>query len=109
MEFAGDPGCDFVTLYTLGSYSADVFMVERGANIAGIDQQLGHSIDRYIANAKNLRTAKAAPIGSGDVWTWTGIDADTKLIISWHVGDRHHGAGMEYRHHRSKQFPRRSR
>src|SRR5437868_324581 len=25
------------------------------------------------AKARNLRTAKAAPIGSGDVWTWTGI------------------------------------
>ncbi len=48
------------------------------------------------AKAKNLRTAKAVPIGSGDVWTWTGIDADSKLIISWHVGDRHHGAGLEF-------------
>ncbi|GAA4470618.1 IS1 family transposase [Nemorincola caseinilytica] len=26
--------------------------------------------------------------GIGDVWTWTGIDADTKLIISWYVGNR---------------------
>jgi IS1 family transposase len=48
------------------------------------------------AKAKNVRTAKAAPIGSGDVWTWTGIDADTKLIVSWHVGDRHHGAALEF-------------
>jgi IS1 family transposase len=26
--------------------------------------------------------------GVGDVWTWTAIDADTKLIASWLVGDR---------------------
>lgn len=26
--------------------------------------------------------------GAGDVWTWTGIDADSKLIIDWFVGDR---------------------
>lgn len=26
--------------------------------------------------------------GDGDVWTWTGIDADSKLIVSWYVGDR---------------------
>ena len=26
--------------------------------------------------------------GVGDVWTWTGIDADTKLIVSWYVGNR---------------------
>lgn len=46
--------------------------------------------------ASNVRHASAAPIGSGDIWTWTGIDADSKLIISWHVGDRHHGAAMEF-------------
>jgi IS1 family transposase len=40
--------------------------------------------------------AKAAPIGSGDIWTWTGIDADSKLIVSWFAGDRHHGARMEF-------------
>lgn len=27
-------------------------------------------------------------IGRGDVWTWTAIDAESKLIISWAVGDR---------------------
>jgi IS1 family transposase len=26
--------------------------------------------------------------GTGDVWTWTAIDADTKLICSWYVGAR---------------------
>lgn len=25
---------------------------------------------------------------AGDVWTWTAIDADTKLVASWRVGDR---------------------
>jgi IS1 family transposase len=24
----------------------------------------------------------------GDIWTWTALDADTKLIVSWMVGDR---------------------
>lgn len=37
---------------------------------------------------KNVRGAKAAPEGAGDVWTWTALDADTKLIISWEVGGR---------------------
>lgn len=27
-------------------------------------------------------------MGVGDIWTWTAIDADTKLIASWMVGDR---------------------
>jgi hypothetical protein len=46
--------------------------------------------------AKNKNLRKAAPLGSGDVWTWTGLDADTKLIVSWRVGDRHHGAAMAF-------------
>jgi IS1 family transposase len=35
-----------------------------------------------------LKTAKAAPEGAGDVWTWTAIDADSKLIVSYLVGNR---------------------
>jgi IS1 family transposase len=37
---------------------------------------------------KNVAKAKSAPAGAGDVWTWTAIDADTKLIPSWLVGGR---------------------
>jgi IS1 family transposase len=40
------------------------------------------------AKQKNVAEAKAAPYGAGDTWTWTAIDADSKLIISWFVGDR---------------------
>jgi IS1 family transposase len=40
------------------------------------------------AKAKNVPHAKAAPEGAGDVWTWTAIDAETKLIVSYVVGDR---------------------
>jgi len=36
----------------------------------------------------NLRNAKAAPVDAGDVWTWTAIDADSKLVATWFVGDR---------------------
>jgi IS1 family transposase len=40
------------------------------------------------AKEKNVRTAKAAPQGAGDAWTWTAIDADTKLIAGWIIGPR---------------------
>ena len=40
------------------------------------------------AKAKNVPTAKAAPDGAGDTWTWTALDADTKLMIGWVVGGR---------------------
>lgn len=40
------------------------------------------------AKNKNVATAKAAPVGAGDTWTWTALDADSKLIVSWLVGKR---------------------
>jgi len=40
------------------------------------------------AKAKNVPTAKAAPEGAGDVWTWTALDSDSKLIVSYLIGGR---------------------
>jgi lambda repressor-like predicted transcriptional regulator len=48
------------------------------------------------AKQKNVKFAKTAPEGAGDVWTWTGIEADTKLIVSWHVGDRSQHTGIAF-------------
>jgi len=44
---------------------------------------------------RTLTTAKAAPEDAGDVWTWTAIDADSKLIVSYLVGDRSGQAAIE--------------
>ncbi len=46
------------------------------------------------AKQKNVPTAKAAPANAGDIWTWTAIDADTKLIPSWFVGGRDSDAAI---------------
>jgi IS1 family transposase len=40
----------------------------------------------YYAKDKTIATAKAAP--AGDVWTWTAIDRDSKMILAFEVGDR---------------------
>jgi IS1 family transposase len=40
------------------------------------------------AKQKNVPEDKQGKLGYGDVWTWTAIDADTKLIVSWLVGLR---------------------
>jgi len=40
------------------------------------------------AKAKNVPVEMQGKFGVGDVWTWTAIDADTKLIPSWYVGTR---------------------
>src|ERR1700730_17265581 len=40
------------------------------------------------AKRKNVPTAKKAPEGAGDIWTWVGLDAATKLVASFYVGSR---------------------
>jgi IS1 family transposase len=37
---------------------------------------------------KNVATAKAAPEGAGDVWTWTALEASSKLLVSYMIGGR---------------------
>ncbi len=48
------------------------------------------------AKQKNVPTAKAAPEGSGDIWTWVGLDADTKLVASFYVGSRDSEAAANF-------------
>jgi IS1 family transposase len=40
------------------------------------------------AKKKSVPSAKSAPEGAGDAWTWTALDADSKLIVSFLVGNR---------------------
>jgi len=47
------------------------------------------------AKAKNVPEEKKAP-GVGDVWTWTAMDADAKLMISYLVGGRDAGFAFEF-------------
>lgn len=48
------------------------------------------------ARQKNVPNAKAATEGAGDTWTWTAIDADSKLFMSWMVGGRDSGYAMAF-------------
>src|SRR5438445_8726448 len=47
------------------------------------------------AKAKNVRPEKKQE-GWGDIWTWIGIDADTKLVVSYLVGGRDGGWATEF-------------
>lgn len=40
------------------------------------------------AKEKNVPEERKGEWGYGDVWTWTAIDADSKLMVSWMVGRR---------------------
>jgi hypothetical protein len=48
------------------------------------------------AKAKNVPEDKKGTFGYGDVWTFTAIDADTKLIPSFMVGSRDAGTAHEF-------------
>lgn len=48
------------------------------------------------SKAKNVPTDKQGQFGFGDVWTWTAICADTKLIPTWYIGDRGAGSAWEF-------------
>jgi IS1 family transposase/lambda repressor-like predicted transcriptional regulator len=45
---------------------------------------------------KNVSPENAGVFGYGDVWTWTAIDADSKLVPCWHVGRRDGRAAYEF-------------
>src|SRR5215212_3026678 len=40
------------------------------------------------AKQKNVPNMKKPVDGAGDTWTWTAIEAETKLLITWLVGGR---------------------
>lgn len=46
------------------------------------------------AKGKNAKAAKSDE--AGDVWTWVGICADTKLVVSWAVGSRDAITGRDF-------------
>lgn len=41
-----------------------------------------------FAKKKNASQEMKDAGEAGDVWTWTGLDPDSKLMVSWFVGDR---------------------
>jgi IS1 family transposase len=50
------------------------------------------------SKAKNVPADKQGQFGYGDVWTWTALDADSKLIVSYMLGTRDAGAAHAFMH-----------
>ncbi len=48
------------------------------------------------AKEKNVPEHMKGKPGVSDVWTWTAMDADSKLMISWLVGERDAGYAAEF-------------
>lgn len=73
-----------------------VFHDEKVRNVKARRVQVDEIWSFTYAKAKNVPAAKAAPDGAGDTWTWTAIEADTKLILTWLVGGRDSEYAMEF-------------
>src|SRR5882757_10885052 len=59
-------------------------------NVRGLKSQRVQcdEIWSFVGAKQKNATPEQKADGWGDAWTWTAIDADSKLMISWLVGDR---------------------
>jgi IS1 family transposase len=61
---------------------------EHVRNVASKRVQCDEIWSFIYAKDKNLPSKLQGKYGVGSIWTWTALDADSKLIISWLVGNR---------------------
>jgi IS1 family transposase len=59
------------------------------------------------AKEKNVPDELRGKFGYGDVWTWTAMDAESKLIVSWMVGGRDAGTGYGFMQDLAKRLAHR--
>jgi IS1 family transposase len=52
----------------------------------------------FVGAKEKNASAEQKEKGWGDAWTWTAIDADTKLVPCWFVGTRDGGAAYHFMH-----------
>jgi IS1 family transposase len=52
----------------------------------------------FVGMKQKTANYKGIEQGAGDIWTWVGIDADSKLIVSYYVGNRDAVAANEFMH-----------
>src|SRR5438270_10903728 len=85
------------TVYKLLAEAGPVCTRFHDATVRGLASQRVQCDEAWAfcyAKQKNVAGAKAAPEGAGDVCTWTALDADSKLILSWAVGGRDAGYAL---------------
>lgn len=70
-------------LVSVGS-ACEKYHFENMVNVPARKIQCDEIWSFVYAKKKNLPEDKEG----GDVWTWVGIDADTKLVVSWMVGNK---------------------
>ncbi|MGB6786506.1 MAG: IS1 family transposase [Candidatus Acidiferrales bacterium] len=59
------------------------------------------------SKSKNVPMEKRGQFGYGDVWTWIALDADTKLVPCYAIGDRSAGTAYAFMHDLASRLARR--
>lgn len=83
-------------LLTDAGAACEAFHNETVRNVASKRVQCDEIWSFCYAKQRNVATAKAAPQEAGDLWTWTALDADSKLIVAFLVGGRDAGYAHEF-------------
>ena len=52
----------------------------------------------FVGSKEKNTTVEKKTAGCGDCWTWTALDADTKLMISFRLGDRTLATAYDFMH-----------
>jgi hypothetical protein len=74
-------------LVDLGAACAD-YQDEALRDLSCTDIQCDEIWSFCYSKQKNVPDEHRGTFGYGDIWTWTAICADTKLVPSWLVGER---------------------
>jgi IS1 family transposase len=69
---------------------------EHVRNVAAKRVQCDEVWSFCYAKAKNVPAEKRGQFGFGDIWTWTALDAYSKLMITWNIGLRDAGYAHEF-------------
>ena len=83
LKFAADVGCVMANFHN-----------EKVRNLPSTRIQCDEIWSFAYCKEKNVKTALAAPTRAGDVWTWTALCSDTKMLVSFLVGNRSVGCAM---------------
>jgi IS1 family transposase len=90
-----------VTVLRLLEQAGEACMAHHDAAVRGVKAQRVECDEIWSFNyckRATLAKAKSAPEGAGDAWTWTAIDADSKLIVSYLIGGRDADAAQDFMH-----------
>lgn len=71
-------------LVTIG-YACEQF---HNDTVVGVESKLVQCDEIWSFVYAKEKNVTEEMIGAGDAWTWVGMDATNKLVISWYVGDR---------------------